>query len=308
MTEYEMAMNKLKSRLANRLTKEGSFPTLIEGVAIHRRNAPTLPKECFASPEIMVLVQGCKRSVFGAKDYFCGEGELLISGLDLPNTSSIINVEPGKPALSMTIELNKSLIAQLALEMMSSAAMVKQTYIGLMVQPLELEMLDAFLRLEALLNAPEQIPILAPMVIKEMHFRLLIGPHGGALRALHTFGTQKNQVVRAVTWIRDNYIQPMNVDALAEMVHMATGTFHRQFKAITSLSPLQFQKRLRLQEAHRLLITEDLDISSACEIVGYESVTQFNREYRRLFGEPPRRNVTRWKNANSEEQPLARAE
>lgn len=300
MTEYEMMMAKLKHRLANRLAKEGSFPTPIDGVYIHRRDSITPPKECFAAPEIMVLLQGCKHSVFGAKDYYCGEGEMLISGLDLPNTSNIINVEPGKPALSMTIELNKSLIAQLALEMEVAASVVKQTDVGLMVQPLEIEMLDAFLRLEALLDLPNHIPVLAPMVLKEIHFRLLSGPYGDTLRALHTFGSQKNQIVRAVTWIRENYIRPMNVDMLAEMVHMATGTFHRQFKAVTSLSPLQFQKRLRLQEAQRLLIMDDMDIGSVCEVVGYESITQFNREYRRLFGEPPRRNVTRWKKANAE--------
>jgi transcriptional regulator GlxA family with amidase domain len=153
------------------------------------------------------------------------------------------------------------------------------------------DVLDAFLRLVELLDRPEQIPVLAPMIIREIHYRLLIGPQGERLRMINTLGTQSNQIARSITWLKENYREPLQVDELARKVNMATSTFHRHFRQVTTLSPLQFQKRMRLFEAQRRMLVENEDASIAALAVGYESPTQFNREYKRQFGEPPHRNV-----------------
>ena len=134
---------------------------------------------------------------------------------------------------------------------------------------------------------------MAPMILREIHYRLLIGPQGSFLRTVNTFGTQGNQVAQAISWLRNNYKEPVQVDELAKKVNMATSTFHRHFKQLTSLSPLQFQKRLRLYEAQRLMLVENEYAANAGMAVGYESPTQFNREYKRLFGEPPSRNINK---------------
>lgn len=304
MNSYDDLMEEYKVRLRKRAPYEGNFSTPISGLDIHRRDAPTTPTRCFVKPEIALLVQGCKNLLVGTEEYFCRENQLLIAGLDLPNTSAIIEVEPGKPTMSMTLELDTALIAQLCLEVPPNSSPDAVNPNGIMIQPLDASILEAFLRLDALLDTPEHISVLAPMIVREIHYRLLVGPDGNQLRALHTFGSQKNQVVRAVSWLNENYSKPLQVEALADMVHMASCTFHRHFKEITSLSPLQYQKRLRLHEAQRLMIMEDLDANSACIAVGYESLPQFTREYKRLFGEPPRRNVTRWQREHEREYSL----
>ena len=142
-----------------------------------------------------------------------------------------------------------------------------------------MDVLDAFLRLTELLDTPDQIPVLAPMIVREIHYRLLVGPRGRFLRAVNTAGSRGNRIAKAIAWLRNNYKEPLQVDELARKVNMAPSTFHRHFKQITTLSPLQYQKRLRLYEAQRLMLVENEYDSSACLAVGYESPTQFNREY-----------------------------
>ena len=135
--------------------------------------------------------------------------------------------------------------------------------------------------------------VLSPMIVMEIHYRVLMGPQGGCLRMLSTAGSQSNQIAESISWLRQNFVAPFHVNELAARMNMATTTFHRHFKQITSMSPLQFQKRLRLYEAQRLMLAEDKDATSASLAVGYESPTQFNREYKRLFGEPPHRDISR---------------
>lgn len=150
-----------------------------------------------------------------------------------------------------------------------------------------------FNRLLGLLDKPGQISVRAPMMLRELHYLLLLSSHGPLLRQFNTSGTQNGQVVRAIDWIRDNFRAPLRVEALARQVNMSTANLHRHFKQITGLSPLQYQKQLRLYEAQRLMLVEDARVSSAALSVGYESVSQFNREYKRIFGEPPLRDMKR---------------
>lgn len=299
MDKMKSGVVLLRNIVLGQLPEPGSYATAIEGVDVHRRDTATMPENCLYLPRIVKIVQGRKRSVVGDEEYFYGENDIFVAGVDMPNTSNIFEASPKKPCMSISIDLDRNLIAQLAMEMPDAAPIDDDAANGLLVQPVDAEMLDAFIRLAKLLEQPERIPILAPMIIREIHYRVLIGPGGEKLRSLYTYGSQKNQIARAISWVKDNFKERFTIEELAGRVHMATSTFHRRFKETTTVSPLQFQKRLRLHEAQRLMIIDDLDANSACEAVGYESLTQFNREYKRLFGEPPRRNITRWQRENA---------
>ena len=214
-------------------------------------------------------------------------------GWDLPSANHVLVASPEKPFLAVTLDLDKYLITKLAAEIPPSSRIANDVYKGVDLAEVDPYVLDAFLRLIELLDKPEHIPVLAPMIIREIHYRLLIGPQGNRLRLFNTFGTQSNQIARTITWLRTNYKAPLRVDELAQKANMATSTFHRHFRQVTTISPLQFQKYFRLYEAQRLMLMEDEDVSVAAMAVGYESPTQFNREYKRMFGESPHRHVNR---------------
>jgi len=283
----------LRQRVLSRMPQAGDFPTAIGGLTMYRRDEASKIENCFYKPIILKIVQGRKRVLVGKDEFAYGEDDLLIAGLDMPAASGIVDASAERPCLSMVVDLDQNLIAQLALEVPPATIEPKASVLGLVVQRTEPEIQDAFLRLEELLDKPQQIPILAPMIIREIHYRVLTGPSGSLLRSFHTIGSQSNQVARAITWLRVNFKESVQVEDLAEKVNMAPSTFHRRFKEVTTLSPLQYQKSLRLHEAKRLMLVSHLDAGRACEAVGYESLTQFNREYKRFFGEPPRRNVVR---------------
>jgi len=300
MTESDRAglariNNLLKEKLLRWMPGTGDYPTAIEAFRIFRRDEANQPVNCFYEPHVGVIVQGFKRSVIGSEEYRYGEYHCLITGVDVPSVSYITAASPERPFLAMSLNLDKYLITQLAAEIPPSSRLGNCSYKGMAVADVDPDVLDAFLRLAELHEKPEQIPVLAPMIIREIHYRLLIGPQGQRLRMVNTLGTQSNQIAKSITWLRDNYKEPLQVDELARKVNMATSTFHRHFREVTTLSPLQFQKRLRLYEAQRLMLAENEDAAVAALAVGYESPTQFNREYRRLFGEPPHRHVSQLK-------------
>ncbi len=287
------ANNLLKEKLLSRLPEPGRYPTAIKGLTISRRHDAKELQNCVYNPLVAVVVQGSKRSVIGSEEYRYGENHCLVIGVDIPSANHVITASPEKPFLAVTLDLDKYLITQLAAEIPPSTIARNNAYKGMAVAEVDPDVMDAFLRLIELLDNPEQIPVLAPLIIREIHYRLLIGPQGERLRMVNTIGTQSNQVARTITWLRDNYKAPLQVDELARKANMATSTFHRHFRQVTTISPLQFQKHLRLYEAQRLMLVENEDASIAALEVGYESPTQFNREYKRMFGEPPHRHVSR---------------
>lgn len=295
MLDLESAKKELKARMLKRMPQAGSYRTGLDSVGIHRKNSGSAPHRCFYESRLIYILQGSKQTTVGDDDYFYGENELFISCVDLPNTSHIMTASKDEPCMSLTIDLDKTLIGQLSLEVSPGAHEASESDVSLGILPVDARILDAFLRLEAIFDSPDEIAVLGPMIIREIHFRLLTGPSGAMLRSFNTFGTQKSQVAQAIGWLKKNFREPFRVEDLAERVHMAPSTFHKHFKEVTSLSPLQFQKRLRLHEAQRLMLSDDFDINDAYCEVGYDNLAQFNREYKRLFGEPPRRNVMRWK-------------
>lgn len=285
----------LKEKLLRWMPESGRYTTAIDGLAIFRRNEAKKAENCIYQPLAAVLVQGCKRSIIGSEEYSYGKNHCLVVGVDLPSANYVIGASPEQPLLGLSLYLDKYLTTQLAAEIQPSTRPGNDSCKGMAVAEVDPDVLDAFLRLAELIEKPERIPVLAPMIIREIHYRLLIGPQGERLRMVNTLGTQSNQIARTITWLKDNYKEPLQVDELARKVNMAPSTFHRHFREVTTLSPLQFQKRLRLYEAQRLMLAENEDAAVAALAVGYESPTQFNREYKRMFGEPPHRHVSQLK-------------
>lgn len=283
----------LKRKLLGLMPQPGTYESGLAGLRMYRKDKTTEPQTCFYQPVIVKMVQGCKRAFIGGDEYRYGEEDILVTGVDMPGANMICEASPDAPSLSLAIDLDKSLIAQLSLEISHKPSQGASVGKGIHVQPLDAELLDAFVRLVELLDAPEKLAVLGPMIVREIHFLLLTGPNGHRLRLFHTAGSQGNQVAQAISWLKQNLATPVQIEELADKVHMAPSTFHRHFKEVTTLSPLQFQKRLRLHEAQRLMLAHDMDASSAGAAVGYESLSQFNREYKRLFGEPPRKDVQR---------------
>jgi len=217
----------------------------------------------------------------------------MVTGVDMPGANVFCEASPDSPSTTITIDLDKNLISQLALEIPHQSSDAGAVVRGIHVQPLNADLLDAFLRLAELFSAPERLAVLGPMIVREIHYLLLTGPDGHRLRSFHTVGSQANRVAQAISWLKQNLTTAVQIEALAEKVNMAPSTFYRHFKQVTTLSPLQFQKRLRLHEAQRLMLMQNMNASSASILVGYENLSQFNREYKRLFGDPPRRDVER---------------
>jgi AraC-like DNA-binding protein len=267
-----------------------SFSTDIKGFRIARRDTPHIMERCIIKPVVIVTVQGKKRSVIGKVPYEYEAGKTMVLGMDIPADSCVLEASPEKPYLSMILELDAALIAQILSELPKEDTAIKPL-LAVACSQTDPSVFEAFTRLVEFLDIPEHIQFLSPMIIREIHYRLLTGPLGIHVRAINTLGTQSNQIARAITWLEKNYKNPFKVEELAEHVNMAVSTFHRNFKQITTLSPMQFQKKLRLLEAQRLMLIERYDASNACYEVGYESSTQFNREYKRMFGNSPIRDI-----------------
>ncbi len=285
--------DELKQKLLQYLETPCIYPTAIEGFNLVRREDVGAPENCFEKPLVGLVIQGTKHSLMGGQEYVYTENQSIVAGVDMPISSYVISPTHEKPFLFLYLYLDKQLLSSLALEMKQSFTEDVETSTSVSVADTDTDILEMFLRLLELHEKPEQIPLRAPMMLRELHYLLLISPHGKILRQLNTPGTQNNQVVQAINWIRGNYKIPMRVESLARQVNMSTANLHRHFKLLTGLSPLQYQKQLRLHEAQRLMLVENERASSAALSVGYESITQFNREYKRIFGEPPLRDMNR---------------
>lgn len=276
--------------LRNAPSPSGSSPTPIRGLMFHRQTSNAEPKPHFFEPVVIVVAQGTKLVRIGFEEHHYGENICFVCGVDMPVSSCVMEASEEKPYLSLSLNLDTGLIASLAPKvppLEKAPGFIR----GATIQKVEPDLLDAFVRLADLAAKPEHIPGLEEPLLREIHYRLLVGPCGAILRTLNTFGSQGYQITRAIAWLKENYRQPLLVEDLARRSNMAPSTFHKYFKEITTLSPLQYQKRLRLGEARNLMLSEGHDVTQAAMAVGYESATQFIREYKRLFGAPPKKNI-----------------
>ena len=286
------SMARLKEIVLNHLKEPGVCPSAVSGLTLVRREAAGNAERCFEKPLASVIIQGSKKSVIGTQEYCLHENQCLVSGVDMPSLSYAVEPTREKPFLSLFVYLDKKILTELIAEMDPEERPPFREGQSLSVAEVEPEFLEAMLRLAELLNKPRQIAVRAPIIMRELHYLLLIGPQGSVLQGLYTHGSQDNQIIQAIALMKQNIATPLRMDALARQVSMSISTLHRHFKSITGFSPLQYHKQLRLYEAQRLMLMENERAANAALAVGYESVTQFNREYKRMFGEPPHRDIT----------------
>lgn len=285
--------DSLKEKLLKWLPEQSRLETSIPGLALTRHDENTSAIRCFYTPMIALVVQGFKRSMIGDHEANYGELHCVTVGIDMPGVFHITDASPQAPFLSLSVKLDRRIITQLITEVPSIVTAQEGEVTPIVVDEAGKDLLQVFSRLVELLDTPSRIPVLAPMIIREIHYYLLCGSQGKCLRLFNTNGTQANQIAQAISWLRENYTSPLRMEELARYVNMAPSTFNRHFKEVTSLSPLQFQKRLRLYEAERLMLLEGKDAGTAALMVGYESGSQFNREYKRQFGAPPRKDIAK---------------
>lgn len=281
----------LKELILRRMPTAGNYSTPIKGLVLHRRDEINKQENCFNGPIYAATVQGNKRTIIGNEEYRYGVGYSLVAGVNMPTISHITTATPMQPYLVVSLDIDSHLTAQL-LEQLPKVKL-QQPFKRVVVAKTDQQILKALVRLVQLLDRPEQTPYLAPLIIKEIHFRLLLSEQGEQLIAINTQGSHSNQISRAINYLRESFKQPLNVNELAASLNMAPSTFRKHFKYVTSMSPLQYHKFLRLYEAQRLMFVEKSDVTQAAQAVGYESPIQFNREYKRLFGDPPLKNVSR---------------
>lgn len=292
-SELKNINEKLKKKLLQHIQHPGDYQTAIESMIFLRREFASSSEKTFEKPLAAFVIQGSKLSYFGGREYFYKENQCLVAGVDMPASFKAMPATTEEPFLSVFFYLDASLITELSLEMSQKSLSKDVECEGVTVADTNPELLDTVLRLVNALDRPEQIPVRAPMLLRELHYFLLLGPYGALLRQVNTLGTKDNQIVQTIAWLRQNLAQPVRVDELARKANMSAATLHRHFKSLTGLSPLQYIKHLRLYEAQRLMLLENERASSAALAVGYESVTQFNREYKSMFGEPPHRDISR---------------
>jgi AraC-like DNA-binding protein len=288
----EVALEALAASIARRTEKGYHIETAIPGLALYRRDEPTQPTSGMYEPSICWAVQGAKRVVLGDDTYLYDPQHFLITSVDLPTVWQIIDASRERPCLGLMLKLDQREIAQLMVDSHLPPPRAQQSSRGMATGEVTLPLITAFQRLIDLLDEPKDIPILAPLIQREISYRLLVGDQGARLRQMASVGSQSHQIAQAIDWLKGNFSRQLRIDDLATQVNMSTSTFHHHFRALTAMSPLQYQKWLRLNEARRLMLTERLDATAAAFQVGYESPSQFNREYSRLFGAPPLRDIT----------------
>jgi AraC-like DNA-binding protein len=282
------------ARAIRRLAQtDGDHNTAVPPLTLHRRSAPSEPLHCIYNLGLGVVAQGDKQVLLGGEAINYGPGQSMLTTIDLPVVSHVTRASVREPFLGMMLTLDVRTIVQIASEMDVPRSRRDDGSGSISFKALDAALLDALIRLVALLDEPALIPRLAPLIQQEITIRLLTGPHGSQLRRLVTAGSPSQQIAKAVAWLKQNFVEALHGDDLADRAHMSPSTFRQHFRNLTGLSPLQYQKQLRLQEARQLMLNQNLDAGSAAGRVGYESASQFSREYNRLFGAPPQRDIKR---------------
>ena len=273
--------------------------TAIPRVRLLRAEAPTRPAPLVYDANVSFIAQGAKRVAMGGRSFDYAAGSYLAVSVDLAATGQIVRASPRAPMLAFCLKLDRALLASVLLDLPPDLGPASAPALGtgLAVSPIGEELLDPVLRLARLLDRPRDVAALAPLAERELVYRLLGGEQGGLLRRIALADSPGARVGRAIGWIREHHREPLRIEAVAKRAGMSPSSFHRHFKAVTAMSPLQFQKRIRLHEARRLLLAGEGDAAGVGFAVGYESPSQFSREYSRLFGEPPRRDAVRLREA-----------
>lgn len=294
-THANSKLIELRAELAHAIAQhtrtEGDTTTEIPVLRLYRRSEPSPCVSAAYQPSLVVFAQGQKRINVGKTIHLCDGSNFLLTSVDLPVVSQVVRATREQPILGLVLSLEmptvREILSQHEFHLSGEPGDARAMAVG----KSSAELLDACIRLVQLLDHPEDIPFLASLVQREIIFRLLRSPQGKHLRAIATLGEQTHRTAKAVEWLRMNYAKPLRIEELANMARMGVSTLHHQFRSLTAMSPLQYQKQLRLHVARERMLNEGLDAASAAFEVGYESASQFSREYSRFFGQPPMRDV-----------------
>jgi len=292
--EIEARRTELADLVLRHVPGEGLHASAIPKLDLIRGDQPAEHSTpALYEPSLCLIAQGRKQACLGQEIYFYDPLHYLIASVSLPISGRVIQASPEEPYLCVRLALDLAQITELIAETGIPQPPRSQSSRGLFVERVDSSLLDAMSRLLRLLETPADAPTLAPLIIREIYYRLLRSPQGARLQEIAIVDSQAHRIARAIEWLNQHYHKPLRIDELAQVVNLSSSTLHHRFKSVTAMSPLQYQKQLRLQEARRLMITEGLDASAAGYRVGYESASQFSREYSRQFGAPPLRDLAR---------------
>jgi len=286
----EMRAN-LARKIAAHMPLDGRKASEVAGLSLYRGSVQTDCTSAAYEPELIVFVQGEKRINMGGTTLVCDPSTFLLTSIDLPVVSQVTKASPEEPILALLLKLEMSTVREILSQEEFQEPEAVADARGMAVGETSVELLDACSRLLDLLDAPQDSPFLSNLIQREVIYRLLRGPQGMHLRAIATLGEQSNRTAKAVAWLRENYAKPLRVEELAAVAQMGVSTLHHHFRSLTAMSPLQYQKQLRLHTARVRMLMDGLDAASAAFEVGYESPSQFSREYSRFFGKPPMRDI-----------------
>jgi len=284
-------LSELQSLIA-RHARPGVAETALTGVRVLISAMPTEAVHHVTEPGLGIVVQGAKNTVVGDRVFEYGEGDFVITSVDLPISSHVVRASAARPYLACRMALDPAAIAALLLEAPGTDELVTAPC-GMGVHKAAPELLEAVVRLLRLLDTPRDAPVLRPLIEREILWRLLCGEQGGRVRQIGLADSRLAQVSHAIRWIRQHFAEAVSIEELARLATMSVSSFHRHFRAVTAMTPIQFQKQIRLQEARSRLLAEADDVAAVGFAVGYDSASQFSREYSRLFGAPPGRDVAR---------------
>ncbi|BAY09649.1 AraC family transcriptional regulator [Calothrix sp. NIES-2098] len=283
---------ELTLAIAQAIPKDGTIEPL-KGLHFKRSSSPGECAHGLSVPAFCVIAQGSKEVLLGSDRYLYDPMHYLLATVELPIVSQILDASKEKPHLSLRLDLDPTLVGSVMVEAGYASSRSRADVKAIDVSPLDANLLDAVVRLVRLLDSPTEAHVLAPLIKREIIYRLLMGEQGNRLRHIAVLGGYTHHIARAVERLRQDFKEPLRIESIAREMGMSVSGFHHHFKSVTAMSPLQFQKQLRLQEARRLMLGENLDATSAAYQVGYEDASHFNREYKRLFGAPPMRDVAR---------------
>jgi AraC-like DNA-binding protein len=289
--QTEQARAELARKVALFVGSAGRRMMDVPGLSLHRYTAPTTPLHVTYEPSVALVVQGRKRVELGRSVFFYDAKRFLLTSVELPVVSRVVDASEQVPYLCLLLKLPVPVVREIIGQEEFEAPILRPDSPAMATAETTAEFLGAFCRLLDLQNTPRDIPFLSPLFQREIIYRILKSAEGQRLRAIATTGDQSHRTAKATAWIKANYAKPLRVDDLAQMAGMSISTFHHHFRALTSMSPLQYQKQLRLHAARQLMLIDGMDAASAAFNVGYESASQFSREYSRFFGQSPIRNI-----------------
>ncbi|MBW4474229.1 MAG: AraC family transcriptional regulator [Stenomitos rutilans HA7619-LM2] len=291
--------DELTERISQAMHQDGTIESL-KGVHFNRISSPSEACHSVSTPAFCVIAQGSKEVLLGSDRYQYDPMHYLLATAELPVISQILDASSAQPYLSLRLDLDPTLVGSVMVEAGYPSAQKGANVKAIDVSPLDANLLDAVVRLVRLLDSPTEAPVLAPLIKREIIYRLLTGAQGHRLRQIAVLSGYTHHIARAVDRLRQDFNQPLRIEDIARELGMSVSGFHHHFKSVTAMSPLQFQKQLRLQEARRLMLGQNLDATTAAYQVGYDDASHFNREYKRLFGAPPMRDVERLREAARE--------